>query len=81
MWFRELPEPLLNVVPNQFLLHKSDEESECVEELQKLPEPNKSLILWLLDLMAEVASKEATSKMNSRNLGSFKFALNLADTF
>jgi hypothetical protein len=41
-----------------------------VNELEKLPEPNKSLILWLLDLMATVASREQTNKMSTRNLGS-----------
>lgn len=46
--------------------------SECVAGYQKLPEPQKSLLDWLLDLLVIVAANSHVNKMTSQNLGKFR---------
>jgi len=35
---------------------------------QAFPEPNKSLILWLLDMMADIVQNEPANKMGAKNM-------------
>jgi len=65
LWYRELPEPILNI-PTESLRNLETEE-ECVAVYDDLPEPNKSLMTWLMDVMADASMEEATNKMNPRN--------------
>jgi len=67
VWFRELPQQLLNQLSAQSLLTCETEE-DCIPVYGALKDPNRTLMDWLLNLMADVASKESVNKMNPRNL-------------
>eukprot|EP00007_Cunea_sp_BSH-02190019_P005234 CAMPEP_0174243574 /NCGR_PEP_ID=MMETSP0417-20130205/32165_1 /TAXON_ID=242541 /ORGANISM="Mayorella sp, Strain BSH-02190019" /LENGTH=489 /DNA_ID=CAMNT_0015323115 /DNA_START=5 /DNA_END=1471 /DNA_ORIENTATION=- len=67
VWYRELPTPLLNVLPTE-TFKECEREEDCVEKFKELEEPNRTLLKWLVDLMCDVAALEATNKMNPRNL-------------
>lgn len=67
IWFRELPTPVLSEVPMDVILN-ADSEAKCVQEFEKIGEPNRSLMLWLLDLMSQVAMNEQSNRMNARSL-------------
>jgi len=65
VWFRELPEPILNVIPAETL---NDSAKDFMEIYHSLPEPNKSLLQWLLDLLTDVAAREKENKMGVKTL-------------
>jgi len=67
IFYRELPQTILRQLPKETLLACSGEK-ECLAAYNQLEEPNQTLMSWLLDLMAEVASYEEENKMNARNL-------------
>ena len=37
-------------------------------QMNAFPEPNKSLIFWLLDMMADIVQNEALNKMSTKNM-------------
>ena len=37
-------------------------------EYNQFPEPMRSLLLWLLDLMADIVTNEAVNKMGAKNM-------------
>jgi hypothetical protein len=43
--------------------------SDCVEAYHHVPEPDKTLLAWLLRFLAQVASYSAENKMTAQNLG------------
>ena len=65
-WFRDMPVRLLNELPNTLVVRVGRNPSSVPagEVVHKLPEPNKSVFLWLLDLLAETVEKEPVNKMN-----------------
>jgi hypothetical protein len=63
-----LPRPILNTLPSEVIFF-SNNAQQCIEAYQKLPEPQKTLLDWLLDLLRETASYEKDNKMNPTNLG------------
>eukprot|EP01102_Stenamoeba_stenopodia_P007666 TRINITY_DN2163_c0_g1_i1.p1 TRINITY_DN2163_c0_g1~~TRINITY_DN2163_c0_g1_i1.p1 ORF type:complete len:530 (-),score=106.95 TRINITY_DN2163_c0_g1_i1:57-1646(-) len=69
VFFRELPDQVLNELPPSTFL-SSDDEASCVNAYETLLQPGvkKDLLDWLLDLLADVALQEPINKMNSRNL-------------
>jgi len=67
VWFRELPQQVLNSVPKETLIH-ANELDDCLKVLTSLPEPNRSITKWLLELLADVAANEQQNKMSARNL-------------
>ena len=70
LWFRELPTPILNSISPEVLRQLLDtNEQICVDLYGKLPEPNKSLMMWLMDLMVDVIDLASINKMSARNLG------------
>ncbi|KAL6057476.1 Rho GTPase-activating protein gacA [Balamuthia mandrillaris] len=77
VWFREMPTPVLNVLPTETIFN-SGEQSVCIEAYLDLPEPQASLLGWLLNLLTEVASQKAINKMTEQNL-SIVVAPNLYD--
>jgi len=79
VWFRELPQQVLNVVQERTLSTSCETEPEVVAVYEKLPEPNKSLIQWLFQLLALTVSHETENKMNMRSL-SIVVAPNLYST-
>lgn len=68
MWFRELPVPILNALPTEIIFNSGDP-NVCVDAYEALQEPQKSLLGWLLHLMADVASLKPYNKMSEQNLG------------
>lgn len=77
IWFRELPVPILNVLPQESIMTFSDE-SDCVNAYHSLPEPNKTLLDWLLDFMSQVVQNSGVNKMSAQNI-SIVVAPNLYD--
>jgi len=67
IWFRDLPTPILNVLPDTTIMNFHDA-SDCVQAYQSLPEPQKTLIAWLLDFLVEVSSYSAINKMTAQNI-------------
>lgn len=70
MWFRELPVPILNALPTEVIFNSGDP-NVCLEAYEGMQEPQKSLLGWLLYLMADVASLKTHNKMSEQNLGMF----------
>eukprot|EP00026_Physarum_polycephalum_P007830 Phypoly_transcript_07898.p1 GENE.Phypoly_transcript_07898~~Phypoly_transcript_07898.p1 ORF type:complete len:379 (+),score=41.02 Phypoly_transcript_07898:156-1292(+) len=64
LWFRELPSPILNIPIES--LRTLESEDECVAIYSDLPEPNRALMTWLLDVLAD-ASMYSSNKMTPRN--------------
>lgn len=67
VWFRELPVPILNALPTEVIFHSGDP-NVCIDAYEGLQEPQKSLLGWLLHLMADVAALKAHNKMSEQNL-------------
>ncbi len=59
-WFREMPVRLLNVLPVTAL--RAGE----ADLNTQLPEPNHSIFLWLVDLMADICEHEQVNRMSAR---------------
>lgn len=68
IWFRELPDPIMNDITPEAILQSSEKEETCMKEFETLREPNKSLMLWLLDILCDTAMRESSNKMNARSL-------------
>ncbi|EGG22299.1 RhoGAP domain-containing protein [Cavenderia fasciculata] len=67
IWYRELPTPILNSIPTEKIFHCQDVD-ECVESVNKLPDMQKNLLGWLMDLLLKVASFSPINKMTAQNL-------------
>jgi len=67
IWFRELPCPILNALPQEAIMsfHGAN---DCVAAYQSLPEPNKSLLDWLLEFMTVIVTNSKVNKMTAQNL-------------
>ncbi len=60
--------PVLNALPTETIFHSGDP-NVCIDAYEGLQEPQKSLLGWLLHLMADVASLKPKNKMSEQNLG------------
>lgn len=76
MYFDEMPVRLLSPVQDQALalkdiahLSEKEKDAECASFLEVVPEPNKSTLLWLLDLICDIAENEKETKMGHYGLG------------
>eukprot|EP00455_Lapot_gusevi_P029540 TRINITY_DN3163_c0_g1_i3.p1 TRINITY_DN3163_c0_g1~~TRINITY_DN3163_c0_g1_i3.p1 ORF type:complete len:388 (-),score=144.14 TRINITY_DN3163_c0_g1_i3:193-1356(-) len=67
VWFRDLPQQLLQPVDSN-LIQQCAEEEDALRIMDSLPEPNKSIYLWLLDLCVDIAAKQNINKMTPQNL-------------
>jgi len=67
IWFRELPVPILNTLPQDSIMNFATA-SDCVEAYDSLPEPQKTLLAWLLDFLADIARNSSVNKMSSQNI-------------
>lgn len=67
IWFRDLPVPILNVLPQETIMNFSDA-SDCIAAYNNLPEPQKTLLSWLLDFLGVVQSFSSKNKMTAQNL-------------
>ena len=68
VWFRDLPEPLLNSLPTD-AINACESEARAAELAAALPEPRRSVLTWLEDLLCSVALFENENKMSLRALG------------
>ena len=55
MWFRELPQPILTLVP-EGRLEVASTEGECVDLMRTLPRAELDVLDWMLQLFAEVGA-------------------------
>lgn len=67
IWFRELPTPILNCVPQESIFHSNDL-AGCVKAFESLPDLQKTLLSWLMDLLIQTAQNSKENKMTSQNL-------------
>jgi hypothetical protein len=67
VWFRELPQRLLDGVSRD-AIQACDDEAAAGKIVDSMSEPERSLLLWLLDLCVEVSAKAAVNKMSPQNL-------------
>jgi len=66
IWFRELPAPLLNAISPHSI--QDSGVNNVLQECNGLPDPEKSLLFWLADLLCEYALHESVNKMSTQNL-------------
>lgn len=78
VWFRELPEPLFDKVPTESIFYSSDAD-RCIAAYNGLPEPSKTLLTWLLDLLCKTTEHAQINRMTPQNLA-IVVAPNLYDT-
>eukprot|EP00736_Rhodelphis_marinus_P013629 Rmarinus@m.2077 len=76
VWFRELPENILSCLPKEKIAAASESENDSYALLEGLPEPNRSIMFFLLDLITDISKNEAVNKMGPRNMA-IVFAPNL----
>jgi len=67
IWYRDLPVPILNALPQDQIMNCS-EPSDCVLAYQNLSEPQKTLLDWLMDLLIFVSNHAQVNKMTPQNL-------------
>ena len=67
VWFRDLPDPLLNCV-NPDLIEHVQNVNDAANVVNGFPEPNKSIFLWLCDMCVDIAKYEKTNKMGAQNM-------------
>merc|ERR1712087_451401 len=67
VWFRDLPDPLLNCV-NPDRIENVASSSEAAQVVQSMAEPNQSIFLWLCDMCVDIAQFEKTNKMSAGNM-------------
>jgi hypothetical protein len=69
VFYRELNPNLLNIVDEDLLTVASTMDPDTVGLfIQEFPEPNKSALLWLLDLMAKIVLHESENRMGVKNM-------------
>eukprot|EP00735_Rhodelphis_limneticus_P004829 TRINITY_DN16476_c0_g1::TRINITY_DN16476_c0_g1_i1::g.1800::m.1800 TRINITY_DN16476_c0_g1::TRINITY_DN16476_c0_g1_i1::g.1800 ORF type:complete len:399 (+),score=91.67,sp/Q54Y72/GACA_DICDI/39.78/2e-33,RhoGAP/PF00620.22/3.4e-24,WH1/PF00568.18/5e-09,WH1/PF00568.18/4.7e+03,WH1/PF00568.18/3.9e+03,PBD/PF00786.23/4.6e-05,L27_1/PF09058.5/52,L27_1/PF09058.5/32,L27_1/PF09058.5/1.5e+03 TRINITY_DN16476_c0_g1_i1:69-1265(+) len=76
VWFRELPKSILSSIPKEKIAFASDKEEEAYKIIEGLVEPNRSIMLYLLDLISNISRHHAVNKMSPRNMA-IVFAPNL----
>lgn len=67
VWFRELPEHILDCADVQ-QISSCDEEEEASRIIEGLPEPQQSIFKWLLDLSVDVTRQQHINKMSAQNM-------------
>jgi hypothetical protein len=67
VWFRDLPRAILDPI-SPIRIDSCTTEEEAGEIVGLLPEPNKSIFLWLIDMCVEVSSFAHINKMTGKNL-------------
>lgn len=67
VWFRDLPDPLLNCANPDLIEHVSNSK-EAESAISDFVEPNKSIFLWLCDMCVDIAQYEKTNKMSAQNM-------------
>ena len=65
LWFRQLPRRILSEIPRDDI-NALVSDSDCMAMIRGVSDAVKGVILWLLDLMADVAEHRASNKVRDR---------------
>ncbi|KYQ90921.1 IPT/TIG domain-containing protein [Tieghemostelium lacteum] len=76
MYFRELPQCLLNGISHKTFLENDFVGDETLLFVNQISDIKRTTFLWLINLLADVSKNEHLTKMNSKNLAII-FAPNL----
>ena len=68
LWFRQLPRRILSEIPRDEI-NALVSDSDCMAMIRGVSDAVKGVILWLLDLMADVAEHRASNKVCGRPRG------------
>lgn len=70
VWFRDLPTPILDSIDPEVKQRIASAQSTqaAADLLQRFPEPQRSIIMWLLDVCVNIARYEDRNKMTAQNL-------------
>lgn len=69
IFFRELPQSLFSYYDEKQLQElRADDAQQCSQLAQNLPDPHRTLLFWLLDLMCEVVHHKEHNKMDTKNI-------------
>jgi len=67
VWFRDLPVHILGCADPQAVT-TADTMDKALEVIRSFPEPNQSVIWWLLDLCVDIAKNSEVNLMTPKNL-------------
>ncbi|KAF2073103.1 hypothetical protein CYY_005597 [Polysphondylium violaceum] len=67
-WYIKLPKKIYSTLDDETLLYASTSESAAEHALESIVEPYRSLLLWLVRFLSEVAQSAAINKMSAKNL-------------
>lgn len=77
VWFRDMPSRLLDTIKETKLITECDTKEQAGETItSKFKDPQLSVMLWLLDLCADVSTYSSVNMMNPQNMA-IVFAPNL----
>lgn len=68
VWLRECPDKILSDLDPKEISQFCKQDAIGLEWLEKLQEPKRSIMLWLLDLCVSIALNESVNKMSPKNL-------------
>jgi len=66
IWFREMSSPILSMSSSEDVL-KLESADQCVALCKRIQEPNRTLLLWCVDMFVSVARNADKNKMNAKN--------------
>ena len=66
IWFREMSDPILSQDSSKYLLQLESTEN-CVALSRRIQEPNRTLLLWCVDMFVSIVQNESVNKMNAKN--------------
>jgi len=67
IWFRELPEPILNELSPE-VIHNSSDMEACITAYGQLGSLERTLLSWLVTLLADVSLDREYNKMSPQNI-------------
>jgi hypothetical protein len=66
VWFRELPVPVLQSLDYADIM-AAKEVDDCVELCSRIPEPTRSVLQWMVNVLSQVVRNEEVNKMGTKN--------------
>ena len=67
IWYRDLPSPVLQELVECEQMIQCESEEDCRAAFDSISQPQASLLVWLLDLLTQVALCEEHNKMSAKN--------------
>ena len=78
LWFRELPQSIFAPELGGIVDGTLQTGEQCAELCSRLPEPNRTVVRWLLDLIVDLCRHESDNRMTAQGL-CIVFAPNLVN--